>query len=85
MTFNEAVVNAVRISKAQFEIAYIYEKEDGTFQVGTKYEEGWIFRAYPGGRTDASMRGAQLIQQSTAAGRYEHPAGPNSKGTYYAK
>lgn len=65
MTILEAMQKTITEAKTSGNLCYLYEKDDG-YWVSTQYQKDWLFRAYPGGRKELSMRGSKLVHGSIA-------------------
>ena len=61
MTFEEAIFKAVTTSHQVGLVVYIYRgKEDGVWSFSHERKDGWLFKAFPGGRRILSRNGKNL-------------------------
>jgi hypothetical protein len=65
MTFPGAISEAVRVAKEARQLCYVIERHDGDGYTTTfEYQKGWLFKAYPGGRKELSVRGNELVEET---------------------
>lgn len=62
MTFKVAMTRAINLARNTEKLLYVYER-NGEFEISNDYRRGWLFLAYPGGRKELSLAGAQMVEQ----------------------
>lgn len=62
MIILEAIQKAVDEAYWTGSACYVYEARQG-YRVSTDYWQGWLFKAYPGGRKVLSRRGNELVKE----------------------
>lgn len=62
MTILEMIKEATEIAKARGHLCYLYEYRPGKYCLSFDYWNGWLFKAYPGGRKVFSSRGHGLVE-----------------------
>jgi len=63
MTILEAISKAFHTAKKTGRLCYVVSRLDGDGYLTTfEYRNDWLFRAYPGGRRELSIRGNELVQ-----------------------
>ena len=64
--FAKAIVETKKMAKDKGKLCYIYDNPGvGNFKFKISFQNwsDWIFRAYPGGRTELSKEGADLAKE----------------------
>lgn len=58
----KAMGETIQKAKRLERLCYLYRRQDGSFYTSFEYRNGWLFRAYPGGRKELSTRGNELVK-----------------------
>ena len=62
MTFEEAIFKAVTTSHQVGLVVYVYGSgEDGVWSFSHERKNGWLFKAFPGGRRILSREGKNIL------------------------
>lgn len=61
MTFIAACALAIKQSQETNNLIYVYETPHA-YPLSYCYVDGWLFRAYPGGRKELSRKGVELAK-----------------------
>jgi hypothetical protein len=60
----KAMVEVVNMAKEHDRVCYLYQSRGGFCEFGASflYWSDWLFKAYPGGRKQLSVKGNELFQ-----------------------
>lgn len=71
-TILEAISKAFHTAKKTGRLCYVVKRQNGAGYVTTfEHRKSWLFRAYPGGRRELSIKGNELVQEVQSAGGQE--------------
>ena len=59
-----AMIEAVKLAKNEFCIFYVYQNENGNFDISPTLKSDWLFKAYPGGRKVISIAGKERMNEN---------------------
>lgn len=63
MGLKGAMKDTLNMAKSENEICYLYEDPGrGDYWASFEYWDDWLFKAYPGGRTELSVSGKSLTE-----------------------
>ena len=62
MNFYQAIEAAKNKAKELWKLCYVYEGDNSNFHVSSDYKKGWLYRIYPGGRQELSIKGNELLR-----------------------
>lgn len=62
MKFTEAITKVVQTAIQESKLIYLYRNDRG-WCVSGQYCYNWLFRAYPGGRTEFSADGTRFLEE----------------------
>jgi len=58
----EAMADVVKMARDEGKLCYLYYSA-GKFEASFIYWQDWIFKAYPGGRKELSLRGKRILEE----------------------
>ena len=62
-TFQEAMDETAKHAEQEDRVMYLYKANGGNvrWNISFRYWDDWLFKAYPGGRKEVSVRGSKLL------------------------